>query len=86
MEDMEVVYNPSHQDADHFWKTQNEKQQVAPQVPKGFPRRLVSPLAWTSVEVQRKHSEWFINLEAVEIEALEVALASFECKEFNIAC
>ncbi len=82
-------YVPSEQHASHFWATHHSLASQEPftesKVPDGFPEKLNSPLAWTRAEIERKRSEWVVQLSKEEIEAIEAAIASFEAQSLDLS-
>ena len=79
-----LTYHPTEEHASHFWETQHRrerKEKSAPRVPDGFPEQLQSSLAWTRAEIEGQRSNWTVELDEVDIEAIETALALFEGRE-----
>ena len=77
-----LSYYPSEHLASQFWRAQAQPdhREATPQVPEGFPAQLNSPLAWTRSEIERRRSEWFIELGANDVDSLTNALKQFEGK------
>ena len=76
-----LTYYPTEEHASRFWKTQQgieSEHKPTSCVPDGFPKQLRSSLAWTRAEIEGQRSKWIVELDKVDIEAIEAALASFE--------
>jgi len=71
-------YIPSDIDTKLFWEKEAIGEKINLDVPDGLPKHINSPLAWTGAEVEKKESEWKLELTAEEIVAIDTALAKFE--------
>lgn len=81
-----VSYAPSEQHASLFWeKHHSQKRYEKPEVPDGFPEKLVSPLVWTRADIEAKRSEWVLKLDKDDVQKLEAALASFEALAIDLS-
>jgi hypothetical protein len=73
-----LSYLPTEADAASFWNEARNNTRPEAEVPEGFPKALTSPLAWKPVDVEKRKSEWYLNLQQEDIEAIEGALKNFE--------
>lgn len=77
-----ATYHPSAESASQFWEAQRSKVSITLKVPDGFPVKLESPLAWTASEINSKQSEWVLQFETHEVDAIDSALTLFEKGKF----
>jgi hypothetical protein len=80
-----LSYLPTEADAASFWNEARNNTRPEAEVPEGFPKALTSPLAWKPVDVEKRKSEWYLNLQQEDIEAIEGALKNFEARSENLA-
>jgi len=80
-----LSYHPTELDAARFWEKQHGKTATEADVPTGYPRELHSPLAWTRAEVEKKKSEWVLELSKEDVEAIDAALAMFEAHSGDLS-
>ena len=71
-------YNPSETETERFWASEYSRPTPRIDVPVGFPKELVSPLAWKGSQIQDKVSEWKLDLTEEEVSWINTALADFE--------
>lgn len=80
-----ISYVPSDQHAFLFWEKHHNQEYAESKVPEGFPEKLVSPLAWTRADIEKKQSEWILKLGKDDIEKIDAALASFEAQSLDLS-
>jgi hypothetical protein len=81
-----VSYVPSDQHASLFWEKHHKQgAYIESKVPDGFPEKLVSPLAWTRADIEKKQSDCVLELGKDDIEQIEAALASFEAQSLDLS-
>lgn len=80
-----TTYIPSELDTQRFWDRELTRQKASLDVPHGFPKEIKSSLAWKGVDIEKKRSEWKLDLTDEEIAAIDAALAAFEAKYDNLS-
>lgn len=78
-----AAYHPSEEEAIRYWDQERVRGKSSTSVPSDFPERLSSPLVWTGAEVEKKQTDWKLELSNDDIAAIEWALKSFEGKSFT---
>ena len=73
-----VSYYPSEVEIQRFWDEERSREKATIDLPNGFPKELQSPLAWTRPEIEKKQSEWKLEMAIEDVEAINAALEAFE--------
>jgi len=78
-------YYPSQSEIEQFWNEEASREKANVEIPHGYPQELHSPLAWTRADAEKKRSEWIIELEVKDIDAINAALSTFETKNDDLS-
>lgn len=74
-----TAYYPSDLDTQRYWEWQSVSKRNEVSVPEGFPKSLVSTLAWTGDEIRcHDESAWVFDLTGDDLAAIKVAVAGYE--------
>lgn len=74
------AYHPSGADTERFWQSNPQDQTTYLDLPAGFPNEIKSTFAWNREDIETKENEWKLCLNPDEVEAVNTALAKFECE------
>jgi hypothetical protein len=75
-----LPYFPSEKQAESFWKALPQDVPEIVRVPFGFPKKLLSPLAWKAKDIQAHLTEYVVELSPEDVDNVESALAAFKSK------
>lgn len=74
-----VSYYPTELETQRFWEHQAVRETAPVELPDGLPKEIKSTLAWKRDEIEAKQDKWRVDLSSQDVNAVDAALAQFEC-------